>query len=437
MNKFGIAIVTALALFISSVEVCAQNNLNTSCVDQLRLGVYNSVRTRSTAQQASSAVQSMCSTYQSLSQTNVAASVMVDAPFFGVDARMSYAQLETLARSLCTNSDTRSMSAQEQDLLTQTISPDAMQAYRACVEAERQGLHFRRTISGSESDLVTLALSYNGPGTSGIGLQDVRVIPDDAFQCAGELWDARRNQPTGPRSQLTMIGNSFLSMSCRRRVASSPSAAPGRRIFAPPAQLVVSTGGGALVTIIPEAAEVDAPPPVTTPIGGVVAFAGDTPPSGWLLCDGRPLSRTGYPGLFTAIGTAHGTPDALTFNLPDYRGYFLRGADLNAGRDPDRGGRTSMAAGGRSGDAVGTVQSGAVGSHNHGASAVMGGNPFSSTAIGNSEMRNGFSTGGNFHDNGNAGVSRHPLPVTVSVQAAGGGESRPLNASVNWIIRVR
>lgn len=437
MNRLQTAVLTTFVLLTCAAESRAQNALNTSCVDQLRLGVYNSVRTRSTSQQASSAVQSMCSTYQSLSQTNISASMMIDAPFFGLDARMSYGQLETLARSLCTSSDSRSMSAHEQDVLTQTISPDAMQAYRACVEADRHGLHFRRTISGSESDLVTLALAYTGTGTSGVGLQDIRVLPEDAYQCTGELWDARRNQPTGPRAQLTMIGNSFLSMSCRRRLSSTPNAAPGRQVFAPPAQLVVSTGGGALVTIIPEAAEIDAPPPVSTPVGSVVAFAGDTPPTGWLLCDGRPLSRTGYAALFTAIGTVHGTPDATSFNVPDYRGYFLRGADLNAGRDPDRSGRTPMAAGGRSGDAVGTVQSPAVGTHNHGASAVMGGSPFSSTASANSEMRNGFASGGNFHDNGHAGVSRQPLPVSVSVQAAGGSESRPLNASVNWIIRAR
>ena len=62
------------------------------------------------------------------------------------------------------------------------------------------------------------------------------------------------------------------------------------------------------------------------PPGTVVAFAGDHIPGGWLLCDGSPVSQTMYPSLFLAIGTAHGSGGATgMFNLPDYRGRFLRG----------------------------------------------------------------------------------------------------------------
>lgn len=42
---------------------------------------------------------------------------------------------------------------------------------------------------------------------------------------------------------------------------------------------------------------------------------------GWLICDGRAVSRTTYAVLFTIIGTAFGTGDgSSTFNLPDLRG---------------------------------------------------------------------------------------------------------------------
>jgi microcystin-dependent protein len=68
-----------------------------------------------------------------------------------------------------------------------------------------------------------------------------------------------------------------------------------------------------------------------TPAGTIIAFAGATPPSGWLLCNGSAISRTTYSALFSAIGTAHGQGDgSATFNLPDYRGQFLRGrVDIN------------------------------------------------------------------------------------------------------------
>ncbi len=63
-----------------------------------------------------------------------------------------------------------------------------------------------------------------------------------------------------------------------------------------------------------------------TPVGTVTAFAGATVPAGTLLCDGSAVSRTVYASLFAQIGTTYGSGDgSTTFNLPDYRGMFLRG----------------------------------------------------------------------------------------------------------------
>lgn len=62
------------------------------------------------------------------------------------------------------------------------------------------------------------------------------------------------------------------------------------------------------------------------PTGTVIAYAGEIPPTGWLLCNGSAISRSANPALFLAIGTSHGIGDgSTTFNLPDYRGTFLRG----------------------------------------------------------------------------------------------------------------
>lgn len=56
------------------------------------------------------------------------------------------------------------------------------------------------------------------------------------------------------------------------------------------------------------------------PTGMVVAFAGTTAPSGWLLCTGGTVSRTTYADLFDTIGTTYGSGDgSTTFNLPDLR----------------------------------------------------------------------------------------------------------------------
>jgi microcystin-dependent protein len=69
---------------------------------------------------------------------------------------------------------------------------------------------------------------------------------------------------------------------------------------------------------------------VTPPIGAIMDYAGASDPDAtWLLCDGRPLSRTGtYAALFAVISTTYGAGDGSTsFNLPDFRGRVAVGPD--------------------------------------------------------------------------------------------------------------
>ena len=50
-------------------------------------------------------------------------------------------------------------------------------------------------------------------------------------------------------------------------------------------------------------------------------YAGSTPPSGYLICDGSAVSRSDYPDLFDAVGTTYGSGDgSTTFNLPNLSG---------------------------------------------------------------------------------------------------------------------
>jgi hypothetical protein len=66
------------------------------------------------------------------------------------------------------------------------------------------------------------------------------------------------------------------------------------------------------------------------PPAAVLPYAGASAPEGWLICNGSAVSRTTYAALFAAIGTSHGSGDgSTTFNLPDYRWTFLRGAGSN------------------------------------------------------------------------------------------------------------
>lgn len=98
------------------------------------------------------------------------------------------------------------------------------------------------------------------------------------------------------------------------------------------------------------------------PPGTVMAYAGSTAPTGWLLCNGQAVSRSTYANLFAAVSTTYGNGDgSSTFNLPDTKGRTVvgvgSGADLTARSLNDRGGAETVT--------LTAAQSGLVG-HGHG-----------------------------------------------------------------------
>lgn len=164
-------------------------------------------------------------------------------------------------------------------------------------------------------------------------------------------------------------------------------------------------------------------------IGMVAAFAA-APGGGWLVCDGSAVSRTTYSALFAIISDDYGSGDgSTTFNLPDYRGQFLRGVDDGAGTDPDAGTRTDRGDG-TTGDVVGTKQSDQNASHQHdsaGGHQHTGNTGFVLT----SGSGDGFQTTGSGSSPFNvdttvAGAHQHP--------ASGGDEARPTNVGVLYYI---
>lgn len=159
------------------------------------------------------------------------------------------------------------------------------------------------------------------------------------------------------------------------------------------------------------------------PVGSVIAYAGNTIPDGWLLCDGRAMKRLDYPDLFKALGTSWGTYDSTDFILPDMRGVFLRGVDNSptegvGGNDPDRATRTTSAPGSNSGNNVGSKQTDEVKSHTHGITASQRGAGTGSSGV--VSYLGGNSPG---------------TPTDVSIKNYGGGETRPVNVFVYYIIK--
>lgn len=67
------------------------------------------------------------------------------------------------------------------------------------------------------------------------------------------------------------------------------------------------------------------------PIGGIMPYAGDSAPNGYLFCDGSEQSRNIYSDLFSVIGFKYRAESLLigfqTFALPDLRGRFPAGRE--------------------------------------------------------------------------------------------------------------
>lgn len=66
-------------------------------------------------------------------------------------------------------------------------------------------------------------------------------------------------------------------------------------------------------------------------IGDIKASVRSSNHDNWFLCNGQEVNRNTYADLFAIIGTNFGAGNGVTtFNLPDYRGKFLRGLGGNS-----------------------------------------------------------------------------------------------------------
>ncbi|WP_375653509.1 phage tail protein, partial [Bartonella sp. MR110HLJHH] len=174
------------------------------------------------------------------------------------------------------------------------------------------------------------------------------------------------------------------------------------------------------------------------PTGFIGTFGMRGIPKDWLICDGKAYLRRDYRDLFETIGTVWGEGDGVTtFNVPDFRGMFLRGVD--GGRNIDEG--RSFA----------SVQTDLIESHQHqGQSLSM--SHFTSNENfwdGNTTDVLGYRLGlfggsslANFMgiERENLGgyiVSSHTLDESqeVVLESTGEGETRPVNVSVLFAIK--
>ena len=175
--------------------------------------------------------------------------------------------------------------------------------------------------------------------------------------------------------------------------------------------------------------------------GMIAPFAGpsDKVPAGWLLCDGKAVSRTEYQNLYNAIGVAWGKGNgSTTFNLPDLRGMFLRGVSGDSNNDADaekrgnltnNGGNTGNNVGSYQGDAIrnitGSIDASSTADNcqafgetypttNGALNAILGWNRHLSDGNGGNTMLRGFSFDASKAPNVNVGSDNRPKNVYVT-----------------------
>lgn len=186
--------------------------------------------------------------------------------------------------------------------------------------------------------------------------------------------------------------------------------------------------------------------PAAIGVGSIMAWPTATIPAGCLECDGSAVSRSTYAALFAVIGTNYGTGDgSTTFNVPDYRGYFLRGHDGGEGNDPDAASRTDRGDG-TTGDNVGTKQADEVKGHTHGAGSYQADTSGAHNHSFTHEDRNvsSGSSGGPrvefiddtaYSETDNTTTNgAHTHTISGLSGSTGGDETRPKNIYVKWII---
>lgn len=159
------------------------------------------------------------------------------------------------------------------------------------------------------------------------------------------------------------------------------------------------------------------------PIGHVAAYAGNVVPLGYLECNGAAVSRTTYVDLFGVCGILYGAGDSTTtFNLPDLRGYFVRGWDDNAGVDVGR------VLGSTQADLVGPVTDPG---HTH----IDSGHSHSYDKATGVLPQTGSSTNC-FVSNASATTGSGVAAIQSSVTGiTGGAETRPKNVAMMYIIK--
>lgn len=150
----------------------------------------------------------------------------------------------------------------------------------------------------------------------------------------------------------------------------------------------------------------------THQVGDLKFSAHQTDHNGWLVCDGRSLSRTDYEELFSVIGISFGANNGSTFKIPDMRGRVAGGI----GDGPDT---TNRLLGTAVGEEEHTLTIAEMPSHNHGVTDP--GHTHSYTNNRNDQNTDNAFASETAADNADLGATTGSSTTGITINNTGGG----------------
>jgi microcystin-dependent protein len=401
------------------------------CSELLRHGLRDTVRVSQSNSEALSSTSSLCSAYHQYQTGQLSASVGVSIPGLkglGVNGELTQQQVYDLGQSMCDNKTLKTDDQATINRIEDTINPDAAAAFVECVRLSSKGLHVVQQYNETSQSYLSVDVSWSGSSPITFTGQTVINPADSAeVKCEGPLTSVKNGDSLGAKS---------VGLHCQRQIGAQPTIVENqRKLFARELVVTVFTSEGNVVRRL--APLPPAPPPGVipqVPVGTVIAFTGKSVPEGWLLCDGSKMLRKNAEVLFQAIHHMYDPPvapndfDDSVFYLPDYRGRFLRGLDIDkdgnsANRDVDRDAKKGLG--------FGSTEEDQVGYHVHQAwtakTVYLNDNP-------GNQKYNALS--GQEYAADKLGASNTLANVKGDGTPAGAGtETRPKNIAVSWIIR--
>jgi microcystin-dependent protein len=194
------------------------------------------------------------------------------------------------------------------------LSPLALASDIGCIYVSGADLYYNDTLGNQVR--LTIAGAVNGtPGSIGglIAPASVTYVPGNQTYVFQSAVNTSGSLDVGPLTirNVTASSNGITITPPSPLASNYTITLPAN---APASQGIVEMNSSGVINVSPHSYQ------SLCPVGSVIDFAGNSAPTGWLVCDGSAVSRTTYSDLFSAIGTLWGSGDGInTFNLPNLR----------------------------------------------------------------------------------------------------------------------